>query len=106
MGYDRSRSLIVTADGATNQTAPCSCKQGGVVTISAPGAISATVTLQRRGADMVWRDVTNNSGVVTTFTAVGTYTIAPNMVQAEYRLNMKAGAYVSGQPITMMIEGN
>lgn len=106
MGYERSRSLVVTADAVTNQTLPCACKQGGVATISAPGAFSATITLQRRGADLVWRDVTNNSGVVSTFTAAGTYTFSPNMVEADYRLNMKSGAYVSGQPITMMIEGS
>lgn len=78
-------------------------KQGGVATIS--GTITGAVTLQRRGADMVWRDVTSNAGVVSTFTAVGTYTIAPSMVQAEYRLNAKLGA-VSAFPFVMMLEGN
>lgn len=101
----RNRQLIVTADATTNQTAFITLKQGGMVTIEAPGAISATVTLQRKGSDGNIVDVTNNSGVVTTFTAVGTYTISPNLVPGQYRLNMKSGAYVSGQPITMMIEG-
>lgn len=102
MGYSRFRSLTVIADGANNQTAPISLKRGGIVTIS--GTITGAVTLQRRGADQVFRDVTNNSAVVTTFTAVGTYTISPTETQAEYRLNAKAGA-VSAFPFTMMIEG-
>ena len=102
MGLSRSRSLTVTADGATNQTAPISLKKGGIVTIS--GTITGAVTLQRRGADNTWRDATNNSAVVITFTAVGTYTIEPQETQAEYRLNAKAGA-VSAFPFTMMIEG-
>lgn len=102
MGFARSRSLTVSADGASNYTAPCSCRKGGVVTIS--GTLTGDITLQRRGADNVWRDVTNNSGVVTTFTLVGTYTIGPNEVQADYRLNAKQGA-VSAFPFTMTIEG-
>lgn len=102
MGFARSRSLTVTADGANNQTVACSLKQGGVVTIN--GTLTGAITLQRKGADQVWRDVTNNSGVVSTFTLVGTYTLAPNLVQAEYRLNAKAGA-VSAFPFTMMLEG-
>lgn len=102
MGYERSRSLTVAADGANNQTAPCSIKQGGKATIS--GTITGAVTLQRRGADMVWRDATTNAGVVITYTAVGTYDIIGNWSQAEYRLNAKAGA-VSAFPFTMMIEG-
>lgn len=102
MGFARSRSLTVAADGANNQTGWISLKKGGVVTVS--GTITGAITLQRRGADNVARDVTNNSGVVTTFTAVGTYTIAPNETQAEYRLNAKIGA-VSAFPFTMMIEG-
>lgn len=102
MGYARSRSLVVTADGANNQTAPISLKSGGVVTIS--GTLTGAITLQRRGSDMTFRDVTNNSGVVTTFTLIGTYTLAPADTQAEYRLNAKAGA-VSAFPFTMLIEG-
>ena len=102
MGLARSRSLTVTADGANNQTVGVSAKKGAVVTIS--GTITGAVTLQRRGADNTWRDVTTNAGVVTTFTAVGTYTITPQEVQAEYRLNAKSGA-VSAFPFTMMIEG-
>lgn len=102
MGFARSRSLTVTADGATNQTAWNSLKKGGVVTLA--GTFVATATLQRRGADGNIRDVTNNSGVVTTFTAPGTYTLAPAETQAEYRLNCKAGAFTSGS-LGMMIEG-
>lgn len=103
MGFARSRSLTVAADGANNQTQPISLKRGGIATIS--GTITGAVTLQRRGADNVWRDVTTNAGVVTTFTAVGTYTLSPTLTQAEYRLNAKAGA-VSAFPFTMMIEGS
>lgn len=102
MGYARARSLTVTADAATNQTAWNSLKKGGIVTIS--GTITGAVTLQRRGADGLIVDVTNNSGVVTTFTAVGTYTIVPTETQAEYRLNAKPGA-VSAFPFKMMLEG-
>lgn len=105
MGFARRRQIIVTADGANNQTPWISLKKGGVAIISAPGAISATATLQRRNADGSIVDVTSNAGAVTTFTTTGTFTIAPNETQAEYRLNMKSGAYVSGQPITMAIEG-
>lgn len=101
----RNRSLIVTADGASNQTGFITLKLGGIVTIEAAGAISATVTLQRKGSDGNIVDVTDNSGTVTTFTKTGTYTLNPDQVGAQYRLNMKSGAYVSGQPITMLIEG-
>lgn len=104
MGYARSRSLTVTADGANNQTGPCSCKYGGIATIEAPGVMTGTINLQRRGRDMVWVDVTDNTGTLTTFTKIGTYTIAPQSTQAEYRLNCKSGGFVAG-PFTMMIEG-
>lgn len=102
MGYSRSRSLTVAADGATNQTGWISLKKGGVVTIS--GTLTGAITLQRRGADGVVNDVTDNVGAVSTFTAVGTYTLTPAETQAEYRLNAKSGA-VSAFPFTMMIEG-
>lgn len=102
MGLARKRVFTVTADGSTNQTAWCSIKAGGIVTLE--GTFLGTVTLQRRGADGNTVDVTNNSAVVTTFTAAGTYTLTPVGVQAEYRLNMKAGAYTSGTCV-MMIEG-
>lgn len=102
MGFARSRRITVTADGSANFTPWCSCRLGGVVTIE--GSLVGTTTLQRRGADNVTVDVTNNSGTVTTFTANGTYTLAPSNVQAEYRLNMKSGAYTSGTG-TLMIEG-
>lgn len=102
MGFARSRSLAVAADGLTNQTAWISLKKGGIVTVR--GTFSATATLQRRGSDGNIVDVTNNSGVVTTFTAVGTYTLAPTETQAEYRLNVKSGAWVSGT-MNLMIEG-
>lgn len=102
MGFARSRKVTVTADGANNQTPWCSCKKGGIATIA--GTITGAVTLQRKGADNVIVDVTDNSGTVITFTKIGTYTISPSLTQAEYRLNAKAGA-VSAFPFTMMVEG-
>lgn len=104
MSNARRRFLTVSADGATNQTAWCSCKRGGMVTIEVPGSMSATVTLQRRGGDGVIVDVTDNAGTVTTFTKAGTYTLNASGVQGEYRLNCKSGAFTSG-PFTMMVEG-
>jgi hypothetical protein len=104
MGLARKRSLTVSADGTTNQTGWCSCKYGGMVVIEVPGTMSATVTLQRRNADGTTSDATDNNGNVITFTKAGTYTISPNSLQAEYRLNTKSGAFVSG-PYTQMIEG-
>lgn len=102
MGYARNRTKTVTADATTNQTPWCSCKKGAVVTLE--GTFVGTVTLQRRGADMNAVDATNNAAAVITFTAAGTYTLSPDLVQAEYRLNMKSGAYTSGT-CAMMIEG-
>lgn len=102
MGYARNRTKTVTADGATNQTPWCSCKAGGMVTLE--GAFVGTVTLERRGADGNTVTATNNSGAAITFTTAGTFTLSPNMLQAEYRLNMKSGAYTSGT-CAMMIEG-
>lgn len=99
----RSRSLTVSADGATNQTGWCACRVGGLVTIEVPGTMSATVTLERRGKDGVIVPVTDNSGNATTFTKAGTYTISPQ-VAADYRLNCKSGSFTTG-PFTMMIEG-
>lgn len=104
MGFARVRSLTVSADGANNQTGWNSIKHGGVVNITAPGAMSATITLQRRGADGVAVDATDNAGNVITFTKVGTYAINPYETQAEYCLNCKSGAFVSG-PFTMAVEG-
>jgi len=102
MGFARFRKATVSADGASNVTGWISLKKGGIVTIQ--GTITGAVTLQRRGADNVVVDVTNNAGTIATFTAVGTYTLGPDETQAEYRLNAKAGA-VSAFPFTMMIEG-
>lgn len=102
MGFARSRSLTVTADGANNQTVGNSLRKGGIARITA-AVFTGAVTLQRKGSDNTWMDVTDNAGTVTTFTKVGTYTIGPNMVPAEYRLNAKAGA-VSAFPFTMALE--
>lgn len=90
----RHRSVVVTADGANNQTPWLSAKYGATAIIS--GTFVGTFTLQRRNSDGTIVDVTNNSGVVTTFTAPGTFTLSPNGSQAEYRLNMKSGAFTSG----------
>lgn len=99
----RSRSLTVSADGANNQTAWCGMRAGGVATIEVPGTMSATVTLERRGADNVVVPVTDNSGNAITFTKAGTYTVSPQ-VAADYRLNCKSGSFTTG-PFTMLIEG-
>lgn len=105
MALARNRQLIVTADAATNQTGWIQIREGGIVTIEAGGAISATVTLQRKDVNGTAIDATDNAGTIITFTKVGTYTLTPNLVPGLYRLNMKSGAYVSGQPITLIIEG-
>lgn len=102
MAFARRRALVVTADGATNQTAWISLKMGGIVIMQ--GTFVATATLQRRNSDGTIVDVTNNSAAITTFTAPGTYTLGPNMVQGDYRLNVKAGAFTSGSA-NMAIEG-
>jgi hypothetical protein len=101
MAFARRRSLTVTADGGSNQTPWISAKSGAIVIIS--GTFTATITLQRRNSDGTIVDVTNNSAAVTTFTAAGTYTLNPNFVQGDYRLNCKSGAFTSG-PLTMSIE--
>lgn len=81
---------------------PISLKQAGVLTLS--GTFSATVSLQRKGADQNWVDVTNNSGTATTFTAPGTYQITPINIPALYRWGVKTGNYTSGS-IVGTIEG-
>lgn len=73
---------------------PIALKRGGVLTLS--GTFSATVSLQRKGMDGAWVDVTNNSGTATTFTAGGTYQISPIDVPALYRWGVKTGNYTSG----------
>lgn len=77
-------------------------KRGGVITIE--GTWSATMTLQRRGADGVIVDATNNTPTVVTYTANGTYTIDPNFPAADYRVGIKTMAYTSGTA-TGIIEG-
>ena len=91
MGSARSRKLVVTADATTNQTAWCSCKEGGFVTLE--GLFSANVTLQRRGADGNAVNVTNSAGGAVTLTLPGTYPIDTGGVQAEYRLNCPSGNF-------------
>lgn len=98
MGYARRR--IATLTGTTQQTPWCSMKRGGMVTLE--GTWVGTVTLMRRGADGNAVTATNNSDAAITFTANGTYTLLPNMVQAEYAL--QCTAYTSGS-IVAMLEG-
>lgn len=98
----RNRQLTVTADATTNQTGWITLKKGGVVTIRNAG--TNPFTLQRMGSDGNAVDVTNNAGATTVFTANGTYTITPTETPAQYRLNCKSGAYVSGTS-NVMIEG-
>lgn len=93
MGFARSRSLTVTADGANNQTPWISAKKGLVATLR--GTFVGTATLQRRGADGNAVDVLSGGSPVT-YTAAGAVPFNTNFVQGEYRLNMKSGAYTSG----------
>lgn len=102
MALARNRQMVVTADGATNQTSWITLKHGGVITLE--GSFSATVTLQRKGSDGNIVDVTNNSAIVSVFTQPGTYTLTPDEVPAQYRLNCKQGSFISGT-LNAMIEG-
>lgn len=104
MSFARKRSVTVSSDIATNQTPWCSCKRGGMATIEVPGTMTANVNLQRRGADNVIVDATDNAGTAIVFTKAGTYTLNPSGVQGEYRLNCKLGQFTTG-PFTLMVEG-
>ena len=96
MGYARKRTATLT--GTSQQGPWCSMKRGGMVTLE--GTWVGTVTLMRRGADGNTVTATNNSGTAITFTANGTYTLAPNLVQAEYAL--QCTAFTSGSIVTML----
>lgn len=102
MSSARRRALTVTADGANNQTVWNSLKKGGMALLS--GTFVGTVTLQRRDTAGNIQDATTAAGAVITFSAPGTYPIAPTETQAEYRLNCKSGAFTSGT-ILMAVEG-
>lgn len=106
MGLARYRKLTINSNGgpADQFTAWNTLKNGGIVTIENTGSLVAVWTLQRLGPDGVTVDVTNNSGVVTTFNAAGTYSLSPQLVPAQYRLNCKSGAYTSGSG-SGMLEG-
>lgn len=96
MGYARYRTATFTA---ANQQGPwCSMKKGGVLTLS--GTWSGTVTLLRRGADGNTVTATTNADAAITFTANGTYTLSPDMVQAEYAV--KCTSYNSGNIVTLL----
>lgn len=106
MGLARYRKITLSGNGgpADQATGWCTLKYGGIVTFENTGSLVATFTLQRLGPDGVISDVTNNSGTVTTFAAAGTYTLNPDLVPAQYRLNCKSGAYTSGSG-SAVIEG-
>lgn len=97
----RQRKATITAQNTFS--AGITLKKGGVLTLT--GTWSATVSIQRYDkATAAWVDVTNNSGTATTFTANGTYTIAPNEASAQYRFGAKTGNFTSGS-IVGSIEG-
>ena len=98
MGYARKRTFTFT--GTSQQGPWCSMKRGGMVTLE--GTWVGTVSLVRRGADGNTVPATNNADAAITFTANGTYTLSPNLVQAEYAL--QCTAYTSGS-IVSMLEG-
>lgn len=98
----RNRQLVVTADGANNQTAPCTLRRGGIVTLE--GTFTATVTPERKDPNGNWVAVTDNTGTAVLFTKPGTYTLTPLDNWAQYRLNCKPGSFTSGT-LTMIIEG-
>lgn len=104
MSFARRRALTVSADGASNQTGWNHIKAGGIITITAPGAMTANVNLQRRDSNGTISDVTDNSGTAILFTKVGTYTLDPFQTSGDYRLNCKSGQFTAG-PFTMAIEG-
>lgn len=91
----RSRTDTISAQNTFSK--PIALRSGGVLTLS--GTFSATVSLQRKGVSGTWVDVTNNSGSATTFTATGTYTVAPSETSAEYRWGVKTGNYTSGSVV-------
>lgn len=95
-----ARTNTITAQNTFGD--PLNLKRGAILTLS--GTWSATVSLQRRGSDATWVDVTNNSGTATTFTANGTYTVSPLEVAADYRWGVKTGNFTSGS-IVGTLEG-
>jgi hypothetical protein len=97
----RTRTNTIAAQNSFSS--PITLKKGGVLTLT--GTWTATVTVQRYDTgSAAWVDVTNNSGTATTFTTNGTFTIAPNDVQALYRWGVKTGNFTSGS-IVGSIEG-
>jgi len=94
----RSRSLSITAQNTFS--APNKMSKGGVLTLS--GTFVATVSLQRRGTDLVWVDVTNNAGAAQVFTVPGTYTISPSRTSADYRFGVKTGNFTSGTVVGLL----
>lgn len=96
----RKRTNTLTAQNTFSD--PITLKKGAILTLS--GTWVATVSLQRRGSDNNWVDVTNNSGVPTTFATNGTYTVGPFTAPADYRWGPKTGAFTSGS-IVGTLEG-
>lgn len=73
-------------------------KNGGILTLE--GVWVATVSLFRIGSDGNRVPVTGNTGTPVTFTANGTYTIAPNLVAGQYQWGTTA--YTSGTVVGML----
>ena len=96
----RNRQTSITAQNTFSP--PIRIRAGGVLTLS--GTWVATVSLQRRGSDGNWVDVTSNTGSATTFTGNGTYTIGPSNVSADYRWGVETGNFTSGT-VVGLIEG-
>jgi hypothetical protein len=100
VAFARNRQDSIAAQNTFGKN--ITLKKGGVLTLS--GTWVATVSLQRKGQDGNWVDVTSNTGTATTFTANGTYTIAPAETAADYRWGIKTGNYTSGT-VVGLIEG-
>lgn len=97
----RNRTAAITG---TNQFTPwMTLRQGGIITVT--GTFSATLVLQRRGADGNAVPVTNNSGSAVTFTAVGTYTIDPNKFGGDYRVGIATGGTYTSGTANVLLEG-
>lgn len=100
IGNKRYRSLTISA--ADQFTDPITLRKGGIATIS--GTFVATIAVQKRGADGVFKNVSDNYGVELTFDAPSnTISINPNGITGDYRIG--ATAFTSGDPF-VEIQGN
>lgn len=96
----RNRSDTLTAQNTFSKV--LTLRAGGVLTLE--GTWSATVSLYRVGTDGNRVPVTNNSGSAITFTANGTYAIAPSATPAQYQWGVATGNFTSGS-IVGTLEG-